>query len=218
MGSLFINPLVQEEKILSLAHLKAYTNENTANKSSKSKTPQVTWKGIETNLMTISKKIKSLLKNQQTISVLSIFEKPQGSAQVINVIIWLEYFKYSGDLNNHHLGNPNIWRADLKVQYSDHTIFQCPYLEGKNIVDKLSTIQITIWITAFDYWTTVTIWIPDKSSIRMIVSCPVSKWCGIHMAWIWCSGVWYLNGYCIQIPTVFGFVWIFIFYQEKQQK
>ena len=63
-------------------------------------------------------------------------------------------------------------------------------------MDKLSTIQITIWVTAFDYWTTVT-----------IVRCPVSKWSGIHMAWIRYSGVWYLDGYCIQIPTVFGLVW-----------
>ena len=58
---------------------------------------------------------------------------------------------YSGDLSNERLNNRNIWIVDLYkfgiqiIRYSDaRGSYKLP---GKKIVDKLSSIQITIGIT-----------------------------------------------------------------------
>ena len=46
---------------------------------------------------------------------------------------------YSGDLNNKHPSNGNIWKVDFN--YSDAKF------QGRKIVDELSAIQFTIRIT-----------------------------------------------------------------------
>ena len=77
---------------------------------------------------------------------------------------------YSGDLNNEHLNNWNIWIVDLEVCYSDDNSGQIVRYSDRHSNNRLkqSSIQITIQIT--DHLISrllLTIQIPHKSAIQI---------------------------------------------------